>query len=174
MQPKDNEYGFTLIEIVIALSILTVGVLSLNLLQVAAIKGNMSAQQMTGKTFNVGDRLERQLSLSYSSNTYNDADNDSVGKDLNGDGRDDGGNNFGLDDAQCCQNGRDPAGIPVAGCTERADYCDLQDDSFIYWNVANDVPITCSKTVKVLVRNRNVDPQKTVYAEYVKSDPYCN
>ena len=174
MQPRGNEHGFTLIEVVVALFVLTVGILSLHLLQVSAIKGNASANRMSIKTAFVGDRLERQLSLAYNDNNFKDIDLDGTDKDPDKNGRDDSGDNFGLNDAECCQNGSDPSGKVVAGCGQRADYCAVQDNSFIYWNVAVDVPIKCSKTVKVLVRNRIVDPQKIVEAEYVKSDPYCN
>lgn len=173
MQPWKNQFGFTLIEVMVALSVLTIGILSLHLMQLTSIKGNASANRMSTKTAYVSDRLEQILFLAYGDSIINDVDKDGTSQDIDKDGVDDDGGNFGLDDTQCCQNGNDPSGNAVAGCTKRADYCQVQGRNFIFWNVAVDVPILCSKTVKVLVRNINVETEKIIEAEYVKSDPYC-
>ncbi|MBV5326181.1 MAG: prepilin-type N-terminal cleavage/methylation domain-containing protein [Chlorobium sp.] len=174
MQPTESEHGFTLIEVLVALFILTIGILSLHLMQLSSIQGNASANRMSIKTANAEDRLEQLLYLAYNDANFNDAvDKDGTDQDIDMDGVDDNGGNFGLDDSQCCQNGNDPAGNVVPGCANRADFCQVIDNSFIYWNAAVDVPIKCSKTVKVLVRNINVDTTKIIEAQYVKSDPLC-
>ena len=51
--------GFSLIEILVALTILAVGLLALALLQVTAIKGNAVAAKWTVATGHAQDRLER-------------------------------------------------------------------------------------------------------------------
>ncbi len=51
--------GFSLIEILVALTILAVGLLALALLQVTAIKGNAVAAKWTVATGQAQDRLER-------------------------------------------------------------------------------------------------------------------
>lgn len=56
---KGKEDGFSLIEILVALTILAVGLLALALLQVTAIKGNAVAAKWTVATGFAQDRLER-------------------------------------------------------------------------------------------------------------------
>jgi type IV pilus assembly protein PilV len=51
--------GFSLIEILVALTILAVGLLALALLQVTAVKGNAVAAKWTVATGHAQDRLER-------------------------------------------------------------------------------------------------------------------
>jgi type IV pilus assembly protein PilV len=51
--------GFSLIEVLVALSILAVGLLALALLQVTAVKGNAVASKWTVATHLAQDRLER-------------------------------------------------------------------------------------------------------------------
>lgn len=56
---KWKKDGFSLVEVLVALSILAVGLLALALLQVTAIKGNAVASKWTIATELAQDRLER-------------------------------------------------------------------------------------------------------------------
>lgn len=63
--PENNQMGFTLIEILIAVSIFAVGMLAVGSMQISGIQGNASAQALTGASTWASDRVERLLSLPY-------------------------------------------------------------------------------------------------------------
>ncbi len=62
---KRAEEGFTLLEVIIAISILSVGLLAVASMQAAAIRGNHNAYQYTEGTTWAQDRLEQFLSQPY-------------------------------------------------------------------------------------------------------------
>ena len=62
---RDIEGGFTLLEVVIAISILTVGLLAVAGMQTAAIRGNDNAYRVTEGTSWAQDRLELLMALPY-------------------------------------------------------------------------------------------------------------
>ena len=61
----ETEKGFTIIEVIIAISVLTVGILAVSSMQVSAIRGNAFASRQTEGTTIALDRLEKLMSLSY-------------------------------------------------------------------------------------------------------------
>lgn len=62
---KDIERGFTLIEVIVAISILTVGILAIASMQIKAMGGNYFASRVTESTSLAQDKLEELISLSY-------------------------------------------------------------------------------------------------------------
>ena len=60
-----NHDGFTMIEVVIAMAIFTIGVLAVASLQVATIKGNSSARKITDAVTLAENRLETMLNMPY-------------------------------------------------------------------------------------------------------------
>jgi len=60
-----KEKGFTLIEVLIAISILTFGILAVAAMQVSAISGNHFASNVTGGTTWAQDKVEYLMSLPY-------------------------------------------------------------------------------------------------------------
>ena len=60
-----KENGFTLIEVLIAISILTVGILAVASMQISAIRGNYIASNVTGGTTWAQDKIEYLMTLSY-------------------------------------------------------------------------------------------------------------
>ena len=68
-----KEKGFTLIELMIAMVVLGIGILALIQMQVAAMSGNSSANQMTVATTLAQDQIERLKSLSYFDAALTDA-----------------------------------------------------------------------------------------------------
>jgi type IV pilus assembly protein PilV len=60
-----REGGFTLIEMLIAVSILSVGLLALGSMQVSAIGGNAHSANVTDGSTLAADRLEKLLALPY-------------------------------------------------------------------------------------------------------------
>ena len=65
MDKKDREAGFTLLEVIVAVSILTVGLLAVASMQTAAIRGNDTAYRVTESVTWAQDRLEFLLALPY-------------------------------------------------------------------------------------------------------------
>lgn len=63
MQTQDK--GFTLVEVLITLAILSIGILAVAAMQVNCIKGNSSARRITEATALVEDRVERLLELPF-------------------------------------------------------------------------------------------------------------
>ncbi len=59
---KNNNSGFTLIEVMIALVILLIGILSLYGMQITSIKGNSAANQVTTASTLALDQIEQILS----------------------------------------------------------------------------------------------------------------
>lgn len=61
----NREGGFTLIEMLIAVSILSAGLLALGSMQVSAIGGNAHSANVTGGSTLAADRLEKLIALPY-------------------------------------------------------------------------------------------------------------
>ncbi len=59
------EGGFTLLEVIMAISILTAGLLAVASMQISAIQGNSLAGQLTTGTSIAQDKMEELLSLPY-------------------------------------------------------------------------------------------------------------
>ena len=60
-----REGGFTLVELLIAVSILSAGLLALGSMQVSAISGNAHSANLTQGSTLAADRLEKLLALPY-------------------------------------------------------------------------------------------------------------
>lgn len=65
-RPKlDDRGGFTLIEVLIAMAIFSVGILGVAAMQLTAVRGNTSAGNVTANTFIGEDRVETLMSVPY-------------------------------------------------------------------------------------------------------------
>jgi type IV pilus assembly protein PilV len=62
---RGNEDGFTLLEVIIAISILMVGLLAVATMQVSAIKGNAHANRIADATTYAQDQLENLMARPY-------------------------------------------------------------------------------------------------------------
>jgi len=63
---ESREAGFTLIEVILAISILTVGLLAVASMQVSAIRGNSYADCVTEAAVLAQDKLEELMAENYS------------------------------------------------------------------------------------------------------------
>ena len=137
-----NKQGFTLIEVLIALTILSIGVLAVAAMQIGAIKGNTSACGLTEASALAQDKLEELLGVNYDDPAISDVNGDGTEQDTDNNGIDDNGGNFGLHE--------------LAPPTDSPDYS-LQYTGptgiqyGIAWNIAVDLPVTETKTIKVNV-----------------------
>ncbi|RLB42452.1 MAG: hypothetical protein DRH12_05680 [Deltaproteobacteria bacterium] len=115
--------GFTLLEVVVAVSILTVGLLAIATLQGAAIRGNNHASTSTVAATVATDRVEKLLALSSDSVLLNDTDGDGTA---------------GLSDI----------GVDADHATTEQ----MNGATFsVFWNVAPDTPNSGNKTIGLIV-----------------------
>ncbi|RJX28452.1 MAG: prepilin-type N-terminal cleavage/methylation domain-containing protein [Desulfurivibrio sp.] len=150
-----RQSGFTLIEVLIAVAIFTIGILAVNAMQTAAIKGNSSANRITESSSWASDRIETLIGLNYSDADLDDDDGDGTGEDANNDGTDDDGGNFGLDDTGANADGTSAS--PDGNYT-------------INWNVAVNYPFPDIKTVNVIIERQDGGTIRTVTMAYMKSN----
>ena len=133
-----NQKGFTILELLIALVVFAVGILGVGAMQLSSIQGNSKGNHISEASIVAADRIERFLSLDYADSDLDDSNGDGDGpsQDLNGDGIDDNGGNFGLDE------------LTAPDGTDDWDGDGVND---IFWNVAVDYPQRGVKTVKIFV-----------------------
>lgn len=132
---KDNR-GFTLTEIMIALAVFTIGILAVNAMQTASIKGNSKARQITEAGNLASDRIEKIITLDYDDPALEDTDGDGTDQDADLDGVDDDGGNFGLN--------HDTA------ATADQNAASLDGNYKIFWNIAVDQPLINNKTIRFI------------------------
>ena len=66
---KINHCGFTLLEVLLSISILAVGILAVGSMQIMSIKGNAHANQVTKASIVARDRVERLMAMTYTTAT---------------------------------------------------------------------------------------------------------
>jgi type IV pilus assembly protein PilV len=129
---KGNQRGFTLLEVIVAISVLTVGLLAVATMQGSAIMANGSATDMTDATTLASNRLETLDALAYDDVELEDRDGDGAS----------GLNDRGFDD--------DPITAADAdyGITEQT----ARGKTYsVYWNVAVDHARVGTKTIQAIV-----------------------
>lgn len=133
-----NSKGFTLMEVLIALAIFAIGILGVAKMQLSAISGNSSSRGWTEAATIGQQQLEMLMSLPYDDPLLLDTQNDGTNQDINDDGSDDDGGNFGLDE------------------TTTPDHSATIDTVYnLFWNIAVDEPITDTKKIRMIVRWRS-------------------
>jgi prepilin-type N-terminal cleavage/methylation domain-containing protein len=75
---RSRERGFTLLELVVAISILTIGILGVASMQVSAIRGNHFASDVTEASTWASDEIEKLIRLSWDDAGLQDTDGDGV------------------------------------------------------------------------------------------------
>jgi prepilin-type N-terminal cleavage/methylation domain-containing protein len=138
--------GFTLLEVIVAISILTVGLLAVASMQASSIRGNSFAGCVTEGTTSAADRIEKLIAFG-----YDDYDNSSI-EDRDGDGT------GGLDDV-----GFDDDPVTQAD----ADYQATQGRYSVFWNISDNAILNNTKRVNVIVTWTDHGAQKSVPMQYV-------
>ena len=156
MKHIHSNSGFALIEVLIAMAILTIGILSLFSMQIHSVQGNTKANRQTIESCLDSDKIEQLIGKSYNDAELKDVDGDGTNKDLDRNGIDDSGNDFGLDDvtiATADGNLVSPDGLYT-----------------ILWNVAVDYPLPNLKTIRVYVKDNNRPQPPPISYQYIKND----
>ena len=153
-----DEQGFTLIEILIAITVFAIGILAVGKMQITAIQGNSRANYLTEAATIAQSKMEELISLDYNDSLLDDDDLDGTNQDADDDdGIDDGGNDFGLNDNTGNADGNEQ--YQAIG--------NLQYN--IFWNIALDEPTTDTKIIRVIVTWRSQEGlTKNVSLEAVK------
>ena len=153
--PKLKQEGYTLVEILIAITVLAFGLLAVATMQVTAIKTNAIASGISqGLTLGQA-RVEELMNLPYGHDDLKDWDGDGTGKDIDDDGEDDDGKNFGLDD--------------TVDDSDR--YTSGTDGKYkVSWNIAVDEPVASSKTIRVIVTWTEKGRNKRIKLDFVKTN----
>ena len=127
-----NQQGFSLIEAMIAMVILSVGLLAVGLMQISAIKGNTNALSRTDGVAMAQSVMDRLRGLPIDDALLSDVDPASTN----------------LDD------GRAAGGAPddtLAGHSEGLVTGPNGQNYTVFWNVDEDTPVANAKTVRVFV-----------------------
>lgn len=144
-----NKQGFTLIEVLVAIVILGVGLLTLMTMQVTGIKGNATAERITLASDWGVDQIEQLFALDYDHDDLRD-DNSITNASINPDGA------AGLDSATDADN---PDGKRVS-----------PDGLYtVYWNVAEDQVMPNTKSLRVIVLRTVGGSTKSVTMNYLKA-----
>ncbi len=131
-----EEKGFTLLEVLVAISLLTFGLLGVAAMQAMAIKGNAFAGGVTEATTLAGDRMEYLMTLPYDDLDVEDTDGDGTA---------------GLDDAT--------AGTADQNRTYNNEN-GMQYD--LYWNTVRNAPTADNTTIKIIVTWKDRGVQRKV------------
>jgi len=146
---SNRQKGFTLLEVIMAVSILTVGILAVASMQGAAIMGNVRATDVTDATTLATDRLEKLAALAYDDTDLEDRDNDGAS----------GLNDTGFDN--------NPA--TSADSDYETNELTARGKSYsVYWNVAVDYAKPGTKTVNVIVAWRDHGREKHISLRHIK------
>jgi len=134
-----NQDGFSLVEALIALFVLSIGILALTAMQTVAIKGNAGANRISESTNWAADQAEQIFVMDYDDANLQDTNSNGLA---------------GLD------NDEAPDGGPVSS--------GIFSNYSVVWNVAVDEPMPETKTIHVIVTRNDQDSSKRVTFEYIK------
>jgi prepilin-type N-terminal cleavage/methylation domain-containing protein len=133
------ECGFTLLEVIFAISILTIGILAVATMQLSSIRGNDFARSVTEVSTWAGDQLEKLLALPYNDASLNDSDGDGAA---------------GLNDATAATADYGPV---------------TQGKYTVFWNVAVDHVASNTKTITVIVTWTDRGVQRSVSMQHIRA-----
>lgn len=119
-----NSAGFTLIEVLISITVFAIGILAVITMQTSGVSGNARAQNISEATNQAADQVESLLNTPYSA--IADGGGTSAGQ-------------AGLNDGM------------TSGTT--ADGSAVSGNYNIYWNVWDNAPVSNCKTIRVIVVN---------------------
>ncbi|MCU0613617.1 MAG: prepilin-type N-terminal cleavage/methylation domain-containing protein [Desulfobacterales bacterium] len=139
-RPILTQDAFSLIEILIAISIFSIGMLAVVSLQISSMNVNASSRRLTDATAMASERMERLLALPYNHNNLLDTDGD-------GD-----------------------AGLGYIGEDDNnADFQETNGIYNIFWNIAENQFINDTKTIRVIAVYDNRGEQRQVVLQQVKN-----
>ncbi|MFC1844334.1 prepilin-type N-terminal cleavage/methylation domain-containing protein [Thermodesulfobacteriota bacterium] len=144
--------GFSLLEVLLGISIFMIGMLGVTALNISSLKSNTFSGNLTEATLIAATKIEELMTMEF--DDIKDTDGDGTNQDTNDDGLDNiGGGNFGLDDSGA------GADFPEGPLGKNKIY-------MVYWNVAVNEPISVDPLDPVKTKTINV-----IVEWYVKEEP---
>jgi type IV pilus assembly protein PilV len=150
-----NSRGFSLLEVLMGVTVFMIGMLGVTALNISSLKSNTFSGNLSEATIIAADKIEELMSLEYTDDpdTTNDLleDQDDDGgkttdQDVDEDGIDDDGGNFGLDDV-----GFDADDSTDADADHEDPGLGKNDIYTVYHNVAEGEPFDFCKRINVIV-----------------------
>jgi type II secretory pathway pseudopilin PulG len=166
--------GFSLIEVLLGISIFMIGMLGVTALNISSLKSNTFSGNLSEATLIAATKIEELMATGF--DDIVDTDGDGTGQDLlpdvvdsdnDGDGIDDDGGNFGLDDT-----GYD--GDPTTNADADYNEGSLGKNGIytVYWNVAESEPITVTpsrtKIINVIVEWHIKDEPRRISMDVIR------
>jgi len=146
----ENQKGFTLIEVLVAMVIFSFGILAVVNMQYVSTSTNLKSRQMTEGVVAAQSKIEEMRGWSY---------NDAKLTDSNGDGT-----------LVTAQNSGAP-GVTIETELQTTDSWDFADPVFkVGWNVLDDTPYADTKTVRVIVKWTEKSVKQTFFMDMIKTD----
>ena len=140
-----NRNAFSLVEVLIAIAIFSIGILAVVSLQVSSMNLNASSRRLTEATALASERMERLLTVPYNHANLMDSQNEG-------------------------DHGHGENGLGFIG--ENGNEADFQETIGIYnvfWNIAENQFINNTKTLRVIVVYNNLGEQRQVVLQHVKN-----
>jgi type IV pilus assembly protein PilV len=144
----NSQNGFTLIEVLIAIALLTIGILGAAAMQISSLRGNSHANRITVASNWGVNRIEQIIAQKY--DDVDLRDDDSIGN---------------------TANNPDGAGGLNDMTDATADGREISPDGLytIYWNVAEDDIMPNTKSIRVIILRTQGGQTTTVTMNYVKA-----
>lgn len=143
MKKNMRQNGFTLIEVLMAILLLTIGILGVGVMQNTSIRGNSTANTLTGAATWGGDTLETLMVRPYTHADLTDDNTDGMA---------------GIDNTNVAGSLAD--GGPV-----------VQGNFTVFWNIADNYPVFGTKTIRVIIQRRDRGQLKTINMDFTRMEP---
>lgn len=154
-----NEKGFSLLEVLLGITVFMIGMLGVTALNISSLKSNTFSGNMSEAVIIAGDRIEKLMATPFAD--LKDTDGDGTDQDVDEDGLDDDDPDDAADDID---------GKPNFGLDDTGDDSDDKEENIgknniynVYWNVAVGEPLPeKTKTVNVIVEWYIKDVKRTI------------
>ena len=143
--PRSTATGQSILEVIIAMGIFSIGILGITHMQVSSMRGNSRAIKLTNAIQLASQQMEEIMIMVYDDPRLSDDDNDCAA---------------GLNDDSTADEAH-PDNPIKAG--------DTGEPYNIYWNVAVDWPLPNSKTIRVIVQWNEGGLDRSSSFDYIKS-----
>ncbi|WDN87650.1 hypothetical protein BuS5_00618 [Desulfosarcina sp. BuS5] len=151
---KKNQSGFTLIEVLIGMTVFAIGILGVAAMQLSAIKGNSYSSHLSEASTISQDKIEELILLNYDDHVLFDDDGDD-------DDYNDGNGTGGLDHTN--EHGGTPDETNQSKGVTGVQYTTS-------CNIAVNQPIQNTKTIRIITTWTEKGATRTVTMDYIKFD----
>ncbi|MCK5099930.1 MAG: prepilin-type N-terminal cleavage/methylation domain-containing protein [Desulfobacteraceae bacterium] len=156
---KLSQQGFTILEIMIAMAIFAIGILGVAQMQIQAVNANAYSRLSTEAVTFAQGQVEQLLSLPYDHAFLVDTDGNGTDQDLNNDGTDDNGGDFGLGSiGAAADHTLTSTPVLTSDCTYN-----------FSWNIAIDEPENDCKRIRMIVQWQDASRKKQITLDAIKA-----